>query len=402
MMTKRDRKYVALLILALGLAVAAEMAAPEQVDWTLSFENDDKRPYGSLVLYDLLDDLFPGASVDAVNVPPYLVLRDTSRTDANYLFVTETFAPDAVETEKLLAFAARGNTVFVAAYAFEGAFADTLRLATDRARTNWPKSFLDVSDDSVGINLVNPALRAPEDVYFDEGLADDYFARFDTLHATVLGLNSREHVNYLRVEVGEGAFYLSTVPVAFTNYFALYRNNADYLYRALSYLPVQDVLWDEYYKPNRVEASTPLRFVLRDPSLKWAYWTLIALVVLFILFEAKRRQRVIPIIAPLENTTVEFVETVGRLYHQHADHANLAEKKITYFLEYVRHHLGLPTHTLDEDFLARAAERSGVPADAVRAVFQDVSRIQGQAKLSEADLRRLNDRIENFYRLSKR
>ena len=401
MMSKRDRKYIALLILALGLAVAAEMAAPEEVDWTFSFENDDKRPYGSLVLYDLLDDLFPGVSVDAVNVPPYLVLRDTSRTDVNYLFVTETFAPDAVETEKLLAFAARGNTVFVAAYAFEGAFADTLRLATDRARTN-PKAFLELSHDSVGINLVNPALRAPDDVYFDEGLADDYFARFDTLRATVLGLNSREHVNYLRVEVGEGAFYLSTVPVAFTNYFALYRNNADYLYRALSYLPVQDVLWDEYYKPNRVEASTPLRFVLRDPSLKWAYWTLIALVVLFILFEAKRRQRVIPIIAPLENTTVEFVETVGRLYHQHADHANLAEKKITYFLEYVRHHLGLPTHTLDEDFLARAAERSGVPAAAVRAVFQDVSRIQGSAKLSEADLRRLNDRIENFYRLSKR
>jgi len=38
----------------------------------------------------------------------------------------------------------------------------------------------------------------------------------------------------------------------------------------------------------------------------------------------------------------------------------------------------------------------------VRAVFQDVSRIQGQAKLSEDDLHRLNDRIEEFYRLSKR
>ena len=402
MMTKRDRKYVAFLILALGLAVAAEMAAPEEVDWTLSFENNDKRPYGSFVLYDLLDDLFPGVSVDAVNVPPYLVLRDTSRTDVNYLFVTENFAPDAVETEKLLAFVARGNTVFVAAYAFGGAFDDTLRLATNRAELNWPQFILSLSDDSVGINLVNPALRASEDFYFEEGLADDYFARFDTLRTTVLGLNNRDHVNYLRVEVGQGAFYLSTVPVAFTNYFALYRNNADYLYRALSYLPVQDVLWDQYYKPNRVEVSTPLRFVLSDPSLKWAYWTLIALVVLFILFEAKRRQRVIPIIAPLENTTVEFVETIGRLYHQHADHANLAEKKIMYFLEYVRHHLGLPTHALDEDFLARAVERSGAPANAVRAVFQDVSRIQGQATLSEDILRRLNDRIEEFYRLSKR
>lgn len=401
-MTNRDRTYVAVLILALGLAVVAEIAAPEEIDWTLSFQNDDKRPYGSLILYDLLDDLFPGVSVDAVNLPPYLVLRDTARVGVTYFFVTETFAPDPVETEKLLAFAARGNTVFVAAYAFEGAFADTLRIETDGALTPWSPSFFDVSDDSVGLNLVNPALHASEDFYFDEGLADDYFARFDTLRTTALGLNSTGGVNYLRVEVGAGAFYLSATPVAFTNYFALYRNNADYLYRTLSYLPAHDVLWDEYYKPQRVEASTPLRFILRDPALRWAYGTLLVLLALFILFEAKRRQRVIPIIAPRKNTTVEFVETVGRLYHQHADHANLAEKKIAYFLDYVRQHLGLPTHTLDEAFLARVVERSGVPADAACAVFEEAGRTRGQATLSEADLRRLNDRIETFYRLSKR
>lgn len=401
-MTKRDRKYIALLILALGLAVAAEMATPEEIDWTASFENNDKRPFGGLVFYDLLDELFPGTSIDAVNVPPYLVLRDTSRTDANYLFVTLTFAPDAFETEKLLDFAARGNTVFVAAYDFDGPFADTLRLETDGAVTNMPQALLNLSDDSVGIHLVNPALQTADAFYFEEGLADDYFSRFDTARATVLGLNSRKHVNYLRVDVGGGAVYLSTVPMAFTNYFALHRNNAAYLYRALSYLPVQDVLWDEYYKPNRTETTTPLRFILGHPALKAAYWTLVALLVLFIVFESKRRQRIIPVIAPLKNTTVEFVETVGRLYHQHADHANLAEKKITYFLDYVRHHLGLPTHTLGEDFPARVAERSGVPADAVRAIFEDVRRVQSQAKLSEDDLQRLNDRIEAFYRLSKR
>ena len=190
--------------------------------------------------------------------------------------------------------------------------------------------------------------------------------------------------------------------MAFTNYYALRRNNAEYAYRALSYLPVQEVLWDEYYKPNRLDASTPLRFVLRDPALKGAYWTLIALVLVFMVFEARRRQRIIPVIAPLKNTTVEFVETIGQLYYQHAGHANLAEKKITYFLDYVRHHLGLPTHTVDSAFLDRVAERSGVPAEAVRAVFEAVGEVRGQGSLSEAGLHRLNTRIETFYRQSKR
>lgn len=398
----RDRLYIAVLVLMLAGAVLVELVTPPPLDWTLSFQNDDTRPYGCRILYDLLGDLFPGEAVREVDLPAYLTVRERPAGSENYLFVTDTFAPDEVETEDLLDFAAQGNTVFIAAYAFRGPFADTLTLQTSQRLSNLPKAVFTTVDDSVGLNFVNPALHTPDDFFFEEGLADDFFSGFDTLRTTVLGVNSEAGVNYIRVEVGAGAFYLSTIPVAFTNYYALHRNNAAYAYGALSYLPVQAVLWDEYYKPNRLAASTPLRFVLRHPALKGAYWTLIALVFVFMLFEARRRQRIIPVIAPVKNTTVEFVETIGQLYYQHAGHANLADKKITYFLDYVRHHLGLPTYTVDSAFLDRVAERSGVPTSDVRAVFDAVAEARGRAALSEAGLHRLNTRIEAFYRQSKR
>ncbi len=401
-MKKQDRKYVVVLALAVALAVAVEALQPASIDWTPSFEQDDRRPYGSRILYDLLPQLFPGAEVDAVRLPPYLALRDTTRIGTNYLFVTVAFAPDPAETRALLAYAARGNHVFIAAYHFEGAFADTLRLETDYLLEAPSLPTDDAEADTLGVNFVSPALRAAVDFVYKKGAVRDYFDRFDTLRTTVLGANSLGRANYVRVDVGAGAFYLSTLPLAFTNYYLLYRNDAQYVYRALSYLPDQDVLWDAYYKPGRSAATTPLRFILQDESLRWAYYLLAALVLLFVAFEAKRRQRVIPVIAPPRNTTLEFVKTVGQLYFHHGDHANLAEKKITYFLDYIRHHLNLPTGAIDDDFLARVAERSGVPAAEVRAVFAYIREVQGRPGLPEADLRRLSALVEAFYRQSKR
>ncbi len=398
----RDRFYIAVLVLLLAGAVLVELVTPAPLDWTLSFQNNDTRPYGCRILYELLDDLFPGVAIREMDLPAYVVLRESVEDSETYLFITDRFAPDDFETMDLWDFVEQGNTVFVAAYSFGGLFADTLKLQTRQVMTNLPRAVFTTVDDSVGVNFVNPALRNTDDFYFEEGLADDFFASFDTLRATVLGVNSEERANYIRVEVGAGVFYLSSIPVAFTNYYALRRGNAEYAYRALSYLPEQPVLWDEYYKPNRLDASTPLRFVLRHPALKGAYWTLILLVLVFMVFEARRRQRIIPVIAPLKNTTVEFVETVGQLYYQHAGHANLAEKKITYFLDYVRQHLGLPTHTVDSVFLDRVAERSGVPAADVRSVFEAIAEVREQVGLSEAGLHHLNTRIEAFYQQSKR
>ena len=51
------------------------------------------------------------------------------------------------------------------------------------------------------------------------------------------------------------------------------------------------------------------------------------------IFNAKRRQRVVPIINPLPNTTLDFTKTIGNLYYQEGNHQNIVDKKIIYFLE---------------------------------------------------------------------
>ena len=117
---------------------------------------------------------------------------------------------------------------------------------------------------------------------------------------------------------------------------------------------------------------------------------------------ARRRQRIIPVIEPLRNTTVEFVRTVGRLYFRHGNHANLAHKKITYLLDYIRTHLRLPTGTRDAAFRHRVADRAGVPLADVETLFDAVERIAARDRLTADELARFNAHVEDFYEHARR
>jgi len=56
---------------------------------------------------------------------------------------------------------------------------------------------------------------------------------------------------------------------------------------------------------------TPLKYILSQESLKWAYYILIVSIIVYIIFQGKRKQRVIPLIPPLKNTTLEFVRIIA-------------------------------------------------------------------------------------------
>jgi hypothetical protein len=211
-----------------------------------------------------------------------------------------------------------------------------------------------------------------------------------------LGKSSKGEPNFVRVPFGKGNFYLNTMPLAYTNYNMLYRQNASYISSTLSYLPVQSTYWDEYYKINRGESQTPLRYVISQPPLKWAlYLTLLALV-LFMVFEAKRKQRIIPIVKPLANTTLEFTETVGRLYFQYKDHKNIADKKITYFLDYLRTHYYVKTTEFNEELYSKLSDKTGADKEEISKLFRLIQDIRSRKSISEEELLSLNAQIEDF------
>jgi hypothetical protein len=385
---KRLTWWIAALVVAAALVLALEMSRSREIDWTPSYTQDARSPYGTYLLFHLLQTTTPPTALETVYGTTYQALESAVWDGTNYLVINDEYALDAAGVAELVDYVDSGNNVFIAASRISRELLDTLGVKLGRDL---------IPPDSVRLNFVNRALGTPAGYVVRGESGDTYLKSFDTARTTILGCTAEGRTNFVRITIGSGSVYLSTVPRLFTNYAVIDRSAGDFSFKALSYLPGGTTYWDEHYKAGRSEIRSPFRYLMSHASLSWAYYLSLAAAVLFVFAYARRRQRIIPIVAPPANATMEFVATVGRLYFQHGDHRNLAEKKILYLLDQIQTRYGLRATTRDREFLTRLAERSGAPIEEVTALFDRIAYVEGQERISADELASLATAIDTFY-----
>ena len=409
-MKRGNRKYIVALFICFVTLILLQELAPKPIDWKLSYLKKDNIPFGTSALSKTLTTLFPSQIITTIDAPIYNSLKSKELDKCNYIFINQSFEPDKLDTRELLKFVEKGNRVFVAANYFSGKLADTLKIKTDDyfdIKTDVVKDSNLISNlykphDTARINFVNPSLKNKQDYVFQKGIANTYFVKFDTSKTIVLGKNANQKINFIEIRQGKGSIYLSTVPETFTNYHFVSLSNNDYACKALSYLPIQQTLWDEYYKVGNGKQESPLKVLFNNPALLTAYYVLLLTTILFMLIEIKRKQRIIPVIEPLRNTTLDFVEIVGTLYFQKGNHKNIADKKILYFLDYIRSTFQVRTNLFDGDFIHRIINLSGIEKNKVIDLFNLISDMSYKQEVNQAELHKLNSMIEMFYKENKR
>ncbi len=205
--------------------------------------------------------------------------------------------------------------------------------------------------------------------------------------------------DFVRFQVGEGHLTLHAAPLVLSNYFLLQNGNLDYLTAMWQTLPknINRIYWCDYYK-RTVEVSS-FGILWRYPATRYALILGISLLLIYILFEGKRKQRVIPVIQPLKNESVSFVETIGRLYYNKGNHNNLAEKMSMQFLDWVRSHYFLNTNVIDENFMRQLTIKSGLPEATVMELVGMIAEIKrNEINPNDAYLYELYRTIQLFYK----
>lgn len=285
-----------------------------------------------------------------------------------------------------------GNHIFIAAYQIKGVLADTLQL-------NFTSDFNFQNKRKYPINFVNPTLKREWDYYFDKGISEQYFASFDTLRAVVLGKKEQTKANFIKYNYGKGALFILPNPQLLTNYSLLREDGADYAAKALSYLPkAETFLWDEQFTKRDTTADSALRVLFKYDQLRWAYYIALLSLIVFVLYEIKRRQRIIPVMERPKNSSVEFVNVVGRVYYQQRNNQDIANKKVTYFLAYIRNKYKLKTITLDQEFREALVLKSGADAMVIDEILIAINHINSGKAVSDEQLINLNKLIEQFYK----
>lgn len=397
----KEYKFIIPLAVLFIAFVTMQVLIPKPLSWKQSFSGKDKIPYGSEALYLLSQDIFPGKTITPVRQSIYQQLNNyDTKQPANYIFITNELNLSKTDANQLIDFSNNGGSVFIAATNFTGSFADSLNLTTfahyifNPADTN--------ATDSLGLQFVNQNLNSQEfPLTFKSEIVGSYFESYDTAKTEVLAHNTLDEPTFIKIRKGKGNFYLTTTPLLFTNYYVLDQNGATFISKSLSHLPVSNVLWDEYYKPGTKKINTPLQFILSETSLKWAYFIALFSVLCFAIFTAKRKQRIIPIIIPEPNQTVEFAETIGKLYQNYGNFKDIAEKRILYLFDQIKLKYNFRIDAGDEDFVTKIASKTGIDQSLLISLHQHIRYIKTQNQISEGDLMKLNTLLDGFYNVIK-
>jgi len=388
----KDLKYYIIgSVVLLVFYVMAQFNKPKEIDWTETLSNNDTIPFGTYVAYKQINDIFPGADVVTKREPVYNVLNGSSYKNATYIIISNTANLNKQDYDKLTTFVKNGNDVFIAATSFGPYFNKELKVQTQ---------IIFNSDDAVRISFVSKDLSTTQ-YAIEKNCTHNYFIRFDTTKAIVLGQNERHLSNYIKFAMGKGNLYLNANPLMFSNYSILQEQGAAYSATALSFVKNRsNVIWDEYYSRGREEVNNDMRVFLKNPGLRWAFNIAFFSLIAFVLYQMKRRQRIIPVIEPLTNTTVEFANVVGQVYYEQRNNGNIAPKKISYFLEHLRAQYNIRTNVLDDEFTQLLAQKSGTDLALVRELTGQIIVLRSSKSISDSELIALNQNIESFYKQS--
>lgn len=386
--------FFGFLLLLAGL-VYLEANQPPKINWFPSYTKQDKIPYGTFVVHDLIKDQFNSKLVET-DIPPFEFL-DQPGIQGSYIFVNNKINFEKAEIDKLLNWTSKGNILFIAANYLEEKLLDTLNLkmATEMKPITEPL-----------VTLVNENISEGKTYHMSRNVPIRYFSQIDTATQTVLGnvgiyKNSFQiqnpKINFLKAPFKKGTIILHSQPEMFTNLFLLEDSNANYTAAMLSYINnKENFYWDNYYKTGKSIDVSPLRVLLQNRSFKWAYYFVLLGILLFIFFEGRRKQRSIPIIKPLENKTFQYTQTVAGMYLEQQEYQALAQKEIALFLEYIRTKLRLSTEKIDIRFLQAVAERSGNALENTENLFKFFNMISSMPKPKKEDLITLHEKIDTF------
>jgi hypothetical protein len=213
-----------------------------------------------------------------------------------------------------------------------------------------------------------------------------------------------DKVGSMKFKYGDGTIIIHSNPVVFTNYFLKEDQGYKYMKDVFSYLPSSNVVyWDnqsrftKYRNMNRDKSVYPLSIVMENNSLKALIYLIVVLTLLFVIFNSKRKQRIIPLLPDNRNTSIAFSETIGSLYFQAGNNKKLCEKMMKMFRFQIRKKWGIATANLDKEIIRDIARRSGMTEAFIYDIFNQWKRLEQFDNVSSEELISLHQNIELFY-----
>jgi hypothetical protein len=402
------RPYLKHSIVFFFILFLVSCSQEKHTDWSVTFDKNSKEPFGCYIAFHILDDFFPDTKIQTGR---NIFSEINKSLDKKYLaeskkrisfVVCRSFNADSLEMDKITRYIKLGNTVCIFSENFSENIFSYFHLSYDRIQ-NPHSAMFTPHEDTIPNQETTIFFNHKKYSYKYSGLPINYGFKIDTsFHEKYFFMGYSKSIdtpNALIRSEGDGNLIICRNPITMTNHFLLQHNNKDFASYFFSYFSENpnSVTWYSMYERQMKDDDNMDMFNLfKYPPLFYAFLTMLFLMLVYVLFEGKRRQREIPILADKTNSSLEFTETVGRLYYSKSDHKNLSEKMILHYLELVRSKHGLKTNKLDDEFIHLLSQKINQTESDTKSFVAYINYIRDSIDISEIDIKHLYHQLQKF------
>ncbi|MEO7266134.1 MAG: DUF4350 domain-containing protein [Ferruginibacter sp.] len=358
----------------------------------------NKKPFGAFAAHHLVTNFFDNKFIQKKNQSFTQTYNELSDTSSLYISISNKLYLTQEEANAFMQFVYVGNTVFISA-----SFIDTLLLSSTGTEQYNKDIFVKPGYRNTGLKLVKELTSISDSFGYYYIPFNNYFTSMNGDYNRVIGYNENEQPNCIVFFWGKGRMYLHCDPRAFSNYFLLTKNNYTYMHQLMQLMPAdpEHVYWDDYYHRinyRKRKSASALSAILKYPALANAFWISLGLLLIYILLNGKRRQRIVPVQKPVENTSIAFAEAIAGLYLNEKNNKTIADKMMAHFNEYIRSRYFLNTHTINNEFLLALSRKSGISLEHTESLYRAMQQTTGRENVEDYELVSLRHQIEQFHK----
>lgn len=384
-------KYFVYFLLAALFVMFVQLYFPNPINWSRNFNTQSKDPYGLYVFNQELSHLLKDQKLTKTSLTPYEYFLDneqTTESKTTYLIVENESGLDDVSVQELLDKISKGADLVIASdnfYYGNSYILDTLNISLHNIKTN-------------NLHFVNKGSSADTLKIKDE-YNNIFTVKNPENYTAIAKLNN--NISFVSTKFGKGTVYISSSPILLTNFYILNNDAKSSVFTEefASFIKKENVVWfDENYDSGERESNNSIfKVILKHKSLRYGWYALIIGLILYLIFYGKRKQRIVPIIEPVKNTTVEYIETVGNLYYQENNHTQLLDKQIKFALYYIRTEWKIATQDINQDFKNKLQQKSLANTADIDQFINIITNFNIDTKYSQADLIQFNQLLEKLH-----
>lgn len=359
------------------------------MSWKTDYSINSKEPYGLWVMKSLLETRYGERNVSVdYNLSYYELDQDSSIL---YIAIRDRLIYDYYESSELEYLASMGNDVLLVAndIQFSG---DYINIRTN----NFPGF-----EDSLKIGY--PGEKYPTSTYVHRRNSFEHSAPYllrtfnveinndSTLtKETILWSDVTDPISF-QIKVDTGRIMAHSAPDLFTNVASLQDFYVDHFNHIFNNDQIKKVIFS---LPGGMDAATqsPLSILLKHRGLAYGYYMLLLTLLTLLYFGSKRIINPVKIVTPLKNNSMQYVETMTRLYEVHGDNVAVAKILESNFYDKVHNHYGLLR--TEENFDEKLAKRLKVEPGKIAALRNQFNSIK--AKFTDRELSKLRNSISNL------